>query len=178
MPRVRGRRHDQANQHEAVSASAMSTYTSTIQWARGEAPFTDNRYSRAHTWLFDGGVEVPGSSSPHSVPLHYSKANAVDPEEAFVVSLSSCHMLWFLSIAAKRGFCVDSYVDHAEGIMAKNAVGKFAMTRVTLRPKVVFAGISLPTTSDIDSMHHIAHVECFIANSVKTEVLCEPVHAA
>ena len=156
----------------------MSAYTVTIRWERGDQPFTDHRYSRGHTWLFDGGVAVPGSSSPHSVPLPYSQATAVDPEEAFVASLSSCHMLWFLSIAAKRGFCVDSYVDAAEGVMAKNAAGKFAVTRVTLRPRAVFVGNVLPTTRDIDSMHHEAHAECFIANSVTTEVHCEPIYAA
>ena len=156
----------------------MSTYTATIRWKRGDQPFTDNRYSRGHTWLFDGGVEVAGSSSPHTVPPPYSLVNAVDPEEAFVASLSSCHMLWFLSIAAKRGFCVDSYVDNAEGVMARNAFGKFAMTQVTLRPKVVFVGDPLPAISDVDSMHHKAHTECFIANSVKTEVHCEPIYAA
>ncbi len=156
----------------------MSTYSATIRWDRGEQPFTDNRYSRRHTWHFDGGIEVPASSSPHSVPLPYSHANAVDPEEAFVASLSSCHMLWFLFIAAKRGFCVDTYVDDAEGVMAKGASGKLAMTRVTLRPRVAFVGDLLPAPSDIDSMHHSAHAECFIANSVKTEVLCEPIYAA
>jgi organic hydroperoxide reductase OsmC/OhrA len=156
----------------------MATYTATIRWERGNQPFTDNRYDRGHAWLFDGGVEVPGSSSPHTVPLPYSRPDAVDPEEAFVASISSCHMLWFLSIAAKRGFCVDSYVDDAEGVMAKNASGKFAMTEVTLRPKAIFVGNPLPTTSDVESMHHKAHAECFIANSVKTEVYCEPIHAA
>jgi organic hydroperoxide reductase OsmC/OhrA len=154
----------------------MSTYTATIRWERGDQLFTDNRYSRGHKWFFDGAVEVPGSSSPHIVPLPYSRPNAVDPEEAFVASLSSCHMLWFLSIAANRGFCVDSYVDDAEGIMARNTSGKLAMTRVTLRPRAVFVGNMLPTPSDIASMHHKAHAECFIANSVKTEVHCEPVH--
>jgi len=156
----------------------MSTYTAKIRWERGDQPFTDNRYSRGHQWFFDGGVEVRGSSSPHSVPLPYSQANAVDPEEAFVASLSSCHMLWFLAIAAKRGFCVDSYVDDAEGVMARNASGKFAMTRVTLRPRVVFVRSPMPTRSDIESMHHKAHAECFIANSVKSEVHCEPILAA
>jgi organic hydroperoxide reductase OsmC/OhrA len=156
----------------------MSTYTATIQWERGDQPFTDNKFSRGHVWLFDGAIEVPASSSPHSVPLPYSQTNAVDPEEAFVASLSSCHMLWFLFIAAKHGFCVNSYVDRAEGVMAKNASGKLAMTRVTLRPRVIFVGHPLPTLSDIESMHHHAHAECFIANSVKTEVLCEPIHAA
>jgi len=154
----------------------MSTYTCTIRWERGDEPFVDDRYSRGHTWLFDGGVEVPGSSSPHVVPLPYSRANAVDPEEAFVASLSSCHMLWYLSIAAKRGFCVDSYTDNAEGVMARNSMGKLAMTVVTLRPRVVFHGEPLPTRSDIEAMHHKAHSECFIANSVRTEVRCEPVY--
>jgi organic hydroperoxide reductase OsmC/OhrA len=154
----------------------MSTYTATIRWERGDQLFTDNRYSRCHKWLFDGDIEVPGSASPHVVPLPYSCPNAVDPEEAFVASLSSCHMLWFLSIAANRGFCVDSYVDAAEGIMATNAAGKRAMTRVTLRPRVVFVGNMLPTPGDIAAMHDKAHAECFIANSVKTEVHCEPIH--
>ena len=156
----------------------MSTYTATIRWERGDQPFTDSRYSRAHKWLFDGGVEVPGSSSPHSVPVPYSRADAVDPEEAFVASLSSCHMLWFLSIAAKRGFCVDHYVDSAEGVMTRNASGKLAMTQVTLHPRVSFFGIRLPTLSDIEAMHHKAHAECFIANSVKTDVRCEPIYVA
>ncbi len=153
--------------------NAMSAYLATIRWERGDQPFIDERYSRGHTWSFDGGVEVPGSSSPHVVPLPYSQANAVDPEEAFVASLSSCHMLWFLQIAAKRGFCIDSYVDAAEGVMARNAEGKLAMTRVTLRPRAVFAGNPVPTAGDIEAMHHKAHAECFIANSVKTQVHCE-----
>lgn len=155
----------------------MSTYTATIRWERGEQPFIDSRYSRAHAWLFDGGVEVQGSSSPHTIPLPYSRSDAVDPEEAFVASLSSCHMLWFLSIAAKSRFCVDSYVDDAEGVMARNALGKFAMTQVTLRPRVVFVGNPMPTNGDIEAMHHKAHDECFIASSVKTEVRCEPIYA-
>jgi organic hydroperoxide reductase OsmC/OhrA len=156
----------------------MATYTATIRWERGDQPFTNNKYSRRHTWLFDGGVEITASSSPHSVPLPYSQTNAVDPEEAFVASLSSCHMLWFLFIAAKRGFCVNSYVDNAEGVMAKNASGKLAMTRVTLRPNAVFVANPLPTVSDIESMHHEAHSECFIANSVTTEIRFEPIYAA
>src|SRR4029453_4559396 len=156
----------------------MSTYIATIRWERGDQPFTDTRYSRAHTWLFDGGVEVPGSSSPHSVPPPYSRADAVDPEEAFVASLSSCHMLWFLSIAAKRGFCVNSYVDNAEGVMTRNAPGKLAMTQVPLHPRVDFVGNPSPAISDVEAMHHKAHDECFIANSVKTEVRCEPIYGA
>jgi organic hydroperoxide reductase OsmC/OhrA len=152
----------------------MSAYTVTVQWQRGAAAFTDNRYSRAHTWTFDGGVVVPASSSPSVVRPPYSNAQAVDPEEAFVASLSSCHMLWFLSIAAGKRFCVDSYVDAAVGVMSKNAAGKLAMTRVTLRPQISFAGERLPTRDEIAAMHHEAHAECFIANSVTTDVRVEP----
>jgi organic hydroperoxide reductase OsmC/OhrA len=152
----------------------MSSYTVTVRWQRGNQPFTDNRFSRGHVWVFDGGVEVPASSSPHVVPLPLSRPDAVDPEEAFVASLSSCHMLWFLSIAAKRGFCIDSYADDATGVMSRNASGKLAMTRVTLRPRVAFAGVRPPTADEFESMHHEAHAECFIANSVITEVRCEP----
>ena len=154
----------------------MAHYTAEILWLRGEQPFTDNRYSRRHTLRFDGGVEVPGSSSPHVVPLPMSDASAVDPEEAFVASLSSCHMLWFLAIAAKRRFCVDRYFDAEVGTMGRNAEGREAMLTVTLRPEVLFSGERLPTREELADMHHKAHDECFIANSVKTEVRCEPVN--
>ena len=156
----------------------MSIYTAIISWKRGDQAFTDNRYSRAHHWRFDGGVEVAASSSPRVVPLPLSNAAAVDPEEALVASLSSCHMLWFLSIAAKRKFRVDSYTDNAEGIIEKNEAGKLAMTRVTLRPDVSFSGEKFPSREELDQMHHKAHEECFIASSVKTEVRCEPVYGA
>ncbi|HVZ65409.1 MAG TPA: OsmC family protein [Lacunisphaera sp.] len=152
----------------------MSHYTALVRWDRGSQPFLDNRYSRAHVWRFDGDVEVPASSSPSVVPLPMSRADAVDPEEAFVASLSSCHMLWFLSIAAQRRFVVDSYEDAAEGIMEKNAAGKLAMTRVTLRPLVAFSGDNVPDATQLDALHHEAHAECFIANSVRSEVRCEP----
>ena len=155
----------------------MSEYTAKLEWQRGEQDFIGNRYSRKHTLRFDGGAEVSGSSSPSVVPLPMSDATAVDPEEMFVASLSSCHMLWFLSMAAMRKFCVDSYVDDAFGIMARNADGKTAMTVVTLRPCVVFSGDLQPTAEQIHALHHKAHNECFIANSVKTEVRCEPVLA-
>ena len=154
----------------------MAHYTAEILWLRGEQAFTDNRYSRRHTLRFDGGVEVPGSSSPHVVPLPMSDASAVDPEEAFVASLSSCHMLWFLAIAAKRKFRVDRYFDAAVGTMGRNAEGREAMLTVTLRPEVLFSGERLPTREELADMHHKAHDECFIANSVKTEVRCEPVN--
>ena len=152
----------------------MSTYSATILWQREGAVFTDQRYRRAHVWQFDGGTEVPGSSSPHTVPLPYSNAQAVDPEEAFVAALSSCHMLWFLHIAAMRGFVVERYEDRADGVMAKNAEGRLAMTLVTLRPRTDFAGEKQPDREIIEDLHHAAHAECFIANSVKSEVRCEP----
>ena len=152
----------------------MSHYTATVAWARGTQAFLDHRYSRAHVWRFDGGIEVPASSSPSVIPLPWSRAEAVDPEEAFVASLSSCHMLWFLSIAAKARFVVDTYEDQAEGVMERNALGKLAMTRVTLRPRVVFAGPAQPDRAQLGALHHQAHAECFIANSVRTEVICEP----
>jgi organic hydroperoxide reductase OsmC/OhrA len=156
----------------------MAQYTAEVLWLRNEQDFISNRYSRRHLLRFDGGVEVAGSSSPHVVPLPMSDAAAIDPEEAFVASLSSCHMLWFLSIAAKRKFCVDRYFDAAVGTMGKNDNGKFAMLVVTLKPEVSFSGELVPTAEQIEHMHHEAHEECFIANSVKTEVRCEPVCAA
>lgn len=154
----------------------MTTYTTELLWERGGQDFLDNRYSRRHVLRFDGGLEVPGSSSPHVVRAPMADPAAMDPEEAFVGSLSSCHMLWFLHIAASRKFRVDRYFDAAVGVMAKNADGKLAMTVVTLRPAVSFSGERVPTRAEIDSMHHAAHDECFIANSVKTAVRCEPVH--
>ena len=152
----------------------MAQYFAEVLWVRGDQPFVDNRYSRRHLLRFDGGLEVPGSSSPHVVPQPMSDASAVDPEEAFVSALSSCHMLWFLSIAAKRGFCVDRYFDAAVGEMHRNSAGKLAMTLVTLRPRVDFSGDPKPTREQLDAMHHEAHEQCFIANSVRTEVRCEP----
>lgn len=154
----------------------MATYTAEVLWLRGDQDFLDNRYSRRHVLRFDGGAEVPGSSSPHSVPLPMSDASAVDPEEAFVSSLSSCHMLWFLAIAAKRGFRVDRYFDAAVGVMEKDTQGKLWVSVVTLKPEVQFSGERVPTREQIDKMHHQAHKECFIANSVKTEVRCEPIY--
>ncbi|MGH8251083.1 MAG: OsmC family protein [Steroidobacteraceae bacterium] len=152
----------------------MSEYKILVEWNRDGARFTDNQYSRGHRWRFDGGVEVPASSSPQVVPLPLSVEAAVDPEEVFVASLSSCHMLWFLSIAARRGYLIDRYADEATGVMAKDASGRLAMTRVTLHPDVRFAGDKRPGKQDIADMHHEAHEACFIANSVRTELRCEP----
>ena len=148
----------------------MSEYFATIKWDRAGQSFTDNKYSRGHFWEFDGGVTVPASSSPHVVPLPFSVEANVDPEEAFVASLSSCHMLFFLSVAAKQGYLVDSYIDKATGTMEKDESGKISMTRVILQPEIVFSG-KQPSLSDLESMHHESHELCFIANSVKTEVI-------
>ena len=153
----------------------MSKHTARVTWERGDQPFTDNRYSRAHRWKFDGGIEVRGSSSPEAVKPPLSDPNAVDPEEGFIASLSSCHMLWFLSIAAKRGWIVERYRDEATGVMERNVEGKLAMTRVTLHPDVHFSPDAAPAPDELHAMHHQAHDECFIASSVKTVVTCEPV---
>lgn len=147
------------------------SYLVRVQWKKGDDDaFIDNKYGRVHKWIFDGGVEVPASASPHAVPLPMSSEQAVDPEEAFVASLSSCHMLWFLSIAAGKGIVVKSYEDAAEGVLGKDADGKLAMTRVTLKPEVEFGAAAVPSRSEIDGMHETAHEKCFIANSVKTKI--------
>jgi organic hydroperoxide reductase OsmC/OhrA len=151
----------------------MSMYTATVVWTRPvDALFTDNKYSRAHEWRFDGNVVVPASSSPKVVPLPLSKADAVDPEEAFIVSLSSCHMLFFLSCAAKSGFIVDCYEDEAIGEMGKNERGAMAMLKVRLRPKISWKGDE-PSAEQLGKLHHSAHESCFIANSVTTQIIIE-----
>ena len=153
----------------------MAIYTVTIQWQKeNNEDFLQSRYSRAHTWSFDGGITIPASSSPHVVPIPMSIENAVDPEEAFIASLSSCHMLWFLSIAAKAEFVLESYTDSAIGTMSKNGVGKMAITSVTLSPKTKFSGNKQPTRSELEALHHAAHESCYIASSVKSEIQCNP----
>lgn len=155
----------------------MSTYQAMISWQRdADAAFVDNRYRRAHIWRFDGGAEVAASSSPQIVPLPMSDAAGVDPEEAFVASLASCHMLWFLSLAAGDGWRVDAYEDDALGVLGRDAEGRLAMTEVTLRPRVAFGGAAQPSRAAQGDLHHRAHAACFIAASVRTEVRCEPVH--
>jgi organic hydroperoxide reductase OsmC/OhrA len=151
----------------------MAEYTAAIAWNRNGAVFTDNRYSRRHTWSFDGGIELPASASPHVVPLPLSSPEAVDPEEAFVASLSSCHMLWFLSLAAKRGFVVERYRDDPIGTLSRDAEGELAMTDVLLRPRVEFGGETRPSGAELEALHHEAHDRCFLARSVKTEVRWE-----
>jgi len=153
----------------------MSQYSAQVVWQRQPSEaFVDNRYSRRHGLNFDGGAAWAGSSSPHVVPLPMSDASAVDPEELFVASLASCHMLWFLSLAAAAGYCVDEYADEAVGEMAHNAEGQMAMTVVTLRPRVMFGGSKQPHAADLAQLHHEAHAACYIAHSVRTEVRCEP----
>jgi Predicted redox protein, regulator of disulfide bond formation len=154
---------------------AIETYTATVAWERNGAVFTARRYSRAHRWEFDGGVEVPASASPHSVPLPLSIAEAVDPEEAFVASVASCHMLWFLAIAAQQGHVVDSYRDAASATMGPDADGRVAILDVYLRPEVRFAGGREVAAEQLAELHHAAHAECFIANSVRSAIHCDPV---
>ena len=150
-------------------------HTALIRWHAGDADFLGRRYSRAHTWTFAGVVVVPASSSPQVVPLPMSDAAAVDPEEAFVASLSSCHMLWFLDIASRAGYAVDRYEDAADGRMGRNAAGKLVLDLVTLRPRTRFAGARLPDAAALAALHHEAHEECFLANSVRCEIRCEPI---
>jgi len=146
-------------------------YSVKIFWKKNlDEAFVDSKYSRSHTWSFDGGIEIPASSSPHVVPVPMSNESAVDPEEAFVAAVSSCHMLWFLSIAAEKKFIVESYEDNAIGVLGKNGEGKLAMTKITLKPKVNFNDTTVPTSEQVDELHRLAHEKCFIANSVKTDI--------
>lgn len=153
----------------------MSEYKTTISWKCTSPDFLKGKYSREHTWTFDGGITIPASSSPSVVPEPYSIPANVDPEEAFVASISSCHMLTFVYVAYRQGFQVDSYHDEAVGIMTKNEKGVPWMSRVTLRPQIVYGGTNLPSPADVDHLHHLAHEQCYIANSIKTEVKVESV---
>ena len=153
----------------------MAQHTATILWNRNGAVFSDGKYSRGHTWKFDGGVEVPASSAPDAVKPPMSVVEAVDPEEAVVAALASCHMLWFLALARKHGYVVDSYRDEPSAELAKNAEGKLTLTVATLRPQVVFSGEKRPIPEQFESLHHEAHDQCYVANSLKTEVRVEPV---
>lgn len=153
----------------------MSSHTASLNWTLNEGDdFANNRYSRAHTWNFDGGATIAGSPSPSVVPAPWSDAGAVDPEEAFVASVSSCHLLWFLHLARVKGYVVDQYIDDAEGFLEKNAEGKPAIARVELRPYARFVGDKQPTAEALDALHHGAHDACFIANSIRSEVVCTP----
>lgn len=151
----------------------MSEHRATIEWAGGAAPgdFVKLRFTREHRWTFDGGASVVASAAPSVVPAPWSNPNGVDPEEAFVASIASCHMLTFLFVAAKAGFAVATYRDDAVGIMAKNAAGKAWVSKVTLSPRITYAGDKLPTAEELAVLHHAAHDGCFIANSVNTEIV-------
>lgn len=148
----------------------MSEHKATVIWKRTTGDFLKGKYSREHTWTFDGGVIVPASPSPSVVPTPYSNPAHVDPEEAFVASVSSCHMLTFLHLASRQGFQVDHYEDEAVGVMSKNAQGVPWISLVMLNPTIAYGGNKLPTPVDEDRLHHLAHEQCFIANSIKSAV--------
>ena len=153
----------------------MSEHRATIRWQCTSPEFLRGKYSREHTWTFDGGLTVPASPSPSVVPVPWSNPAHVDPEEAFVASVSSCHMLTFLYLASRQGFQVDSYEDEAVGAMTKNEKGVPWISAITLRPKIAYGGAKLPTPADEERLHHSAHEQCFIANSIKSEVkVAEP----
>ena len=152
----------------------MSTHHATIRWfASPGEDFAKGQYSRAHSWNFDGGAVVAASAAPHIVPAPWADPAAVDPEEALVASASACHMLFFLDFARRAGVIVTSYEDEAEGLMEKGDDGKVRITRITLRPKIVY-GDTPPTEEMLDELHHKAHEACFIANSITSEVVIEP----
>jgi len=149
-------------------------HVAIVGWELAGADFAGRRYSRAHTWRFDGGAVVAASSSPHVVPLPMSDAAAVDPEEAYVAALSSCHMLWFLDFASRAGWVVEAYEDAAEGRMGRDAAGRPVVDLVTLRPRTRFAGERAPDAAALAALHHQAHAACFLANSVRSDIRCEP----
>ncbi len=153
----------------------MSEHKASISWKRTSPDFLKGQYSREHTWTFDGGMTIPASPSPSVVPLPWSNPANVDPEEAFVASLSSCHMLTYLYLASRQGFQVDSYSDDAVGVVTKNEKGAPWVSSVTLHPRVTYSGGRLPSPTDEEALHHSAHEQCFIANSVKTNVLVQAV---
>ena len=148
----------------------MSEHKATIEWKRNSSDFLKGKYSREHTWLFDGGAKVQASSSPSVVPVPYANPAYVDPEEAFVAAISSCHMLTWIYLASRQGFQIDSYVDRAIGHMTKGDNGTPWISSVVLNPQIAFSGDKQPTAEEVDRLHHLAHEQCFIANSVKTKI--------
>jgi organic hydroperoxide reductase OsmC/OhrA len=149
-------------------------YRASIAWLRRGDDFRRGRYDRSHAWTFDGGIRVPASASPQVVPVPFASEEAVDPEEALVAAAASCHMLSFLHLAAKRGFVVERYDDDAEGLMERGAGGRYAITRITLRPRIVFGGDAAPDAAGLAALHEAAHEECYIANSLRAEIAVEP----
>ena len=160
------------NHHES---DLMSRYQATVSWKNSGPDFIANKYSREHEWEFAGGLTVKATAAPDIVPQPWSNPANVDPEAAFVASLSSCHMLFFLHFAARQGYLVEAYEDHAEGFLEKDARGRQSMTRVILRPQVSYSGDKIPDQETVDELHHAAHEHCFIANSVHTEITVETV---
>ena len=152
----------------------MSEHSAIIEWRRATPEFSYPTYDRSHVWRFGSELEVPGRASPANIPATAPSAPGVDPEEAFVAAISSCHMLWFLHVACTRKFTVDRYSDHAVGVLEKDREGRVSVTRATLRPAVVFGGGIRPTGEQLAELHEEAHRQCFIANSVKTEIVIEP----
>ena len=148
----------------------MSEHKAVIRWTQTQGDFVKGTYSREHTWTFDGGVTVPASSSPAAVRIPFSNPANVDPEEAYVASLSSCHMLTYLYIASRKGFEISSYEDEAVGLLTKNERGILWVSSVVLHPRITYAGSKTPTREEEEQMHHGAHEQCFIANSVKTDI--------
>jgi organic hydroperoxide reductase OsmC/OhrA len=148
----------------------MPQHIARIQWSFAGGDFRKGRYPRAHTWQFDGGLSVPASPSPHVVPAPWSDASAIDPEEAYVAALASCHMMTFLHLASRAGFEVLSYEDEAAGTLAKNEQGAYWVSEVVLKPRIVYGGQNPPSTEEEAELHHHAHEQCFIANSVKTKI--------
>ena len=159
-----------------MSKGKMSEHKANISWINTGTDFLKGKYSREHAWMFDGGMTIQASPSPSVVPAPFSNPAYVDPEEAFVASISSCHMLTFLYLASKRGFQVDSYHDEAVGVMTKNEKGIPWISSITLNPKIAYGGDKLPGPSDEEQLHHLAHEQCFIANSIKTEVIVSSHH--
>ena len=155
----------------------MAEHKAMIRWASsgdGEA-FLKGRFSRAHTWTFDGGLTVPASAAPSVIPAPFSDPAGVDPEEAYVAAIASCHMMSFLYVAMRAGFVVERYEDDAVGAMRKNERGVIWVGAVTLRPRIDFGAGTRPTPAEVEQLHHRAHEQCFIANAVKTEITVEPV---
>jgi organic hydroperoxide reductase OsmC/OhrA len=157
--------------HLRGAHAISSRHTAIVRWQHAGTEFLRGKYSREHSWTFDGGLTVPASSSPSVVRPPYSNPANVDPEEAFVAAISSCHMLTFLYVAAKAGFEVGSYVDEAVGTMSSNANGVPWVSRVALSPKIVYLGAKTPSALEEARLHEQAHHDCFISNSVKTEIV-------
>ena len=151
----------------------MVTFSAIVEWSLGDGDFASGHYSRGHTITLDGGLAIPGTASPQVVKAPWSVEGAMDPEQAFIAAISQCHMLWFLDLAKQAGFSVERYRDEAHGVLARISRGKQAVTKVTLRPQITFTGERRPSAAEIQDLHHQAHEVCFIANSVKTEIVIE-----